>query len=194
MSLPPRQRRSSVRKSGTRMVASSAHRLWHRNWCLIFVNVFNLVMLVSSNFINQHVDYNMRFNWGAMHYRMNSERYHFAKQCRNIWPQESYGGHADISLSHKIDSLIASMWVQGPARIPRLWTDAWLIFLQKPAKSGEEAKHYRPIGLQCPAGKVAITIIAKRLKPKVLDWLVETKTAVWIFSWSGHLWSFASSV
>ena len=75
------------------------------------------------------------------------------------------------SLSHKIDSLIASMWVQGPARIPRLWTDAWLIFLQKPAKSGEEAKHYRPIGLQCPAGKVAITIIAKRLKPKVLDWL-----------------------
>ena len=75
------------------------------------------------------------------------------------------------SLSHKIDSLIASMWVPGPARIPRLWTDAWLFFLQKPAKSGEAAKHYRPIGLQCPAGKVAISIIAKRLKPRILDWL-----------------------
>ena len=38
--------------------------------------------------------------------------------------------------------------------IPQNWSDAHLVLIRKPAKSGKEAGHYRPIGLQDQLGKL----------------------------------------
>ena len=52
-------------------------------------------------------------------------------------------------------SILQTHWKSDPTRVPQAWSDAYLILIRKPDKTGKEAGHYRPIGLQDQLGKLA---------------------------------------
>ena len=52
-----------------------------------------------------------------------------------------------------LEHVINSGWLEG-IRIPQGWSDAYLVLIRKPGKSGKEPGHHRPIGLQDQVGKL----------------------------------------
>ena len=44
--------------------------------------------------------------------------------------------------------------MEASTAVPQHWSDAHLVLIRKPAKTGKEAGHYRPIGLQDQLGKL----------------------------------------
>ena len=50
--------------------------------------------------------------------------------------------------------MIDHQWTEDSATVPQHWSDAHLVLIRKPAKTGKEAGHYRPIGLQDQLGKL----------------------------------------
>ena len=56
-------------------------------------------------------------------------------------------------------SILQHHWQNDPTRVFQAWTDAYLILIRKPNKTGKEAGHYRPIGLQDQLGKLTFTTI-----------------------------------
>ena len=56
-------------------------------------------------------------------------------------------------------SILQHHWQNDPTRVLQAWTDAYLILIRKPNKTGKEAGHYRPIGLQDQLGKLTFKTI-----------------------------------
>ena len=57
-------------------------------------------------------------------------------------------------VAEKVCQVIGHQWTETSTAIPQHWSDAHLVLIRKPAKSGKEAGHYRPIGLQDQLGKL----------------------------------------
>ena len=57
-------------------------------------------------------------------------------------------------VADKVCQVIDHQWTETSTVIPQPWSDAHLVLIRKPAKSGKEAGHYRPIGLQDQLGKL----------------------------------------
>ena len=51
-------------------------------------------------------------------------------------------------VAEKVCQVIGHQWTETSKAIPQNWSDAHLVLIRKPAKSGKEAGRYRPIGLQ----------------------------------------------
>ena len=55
-----------------------------------------------------------------------------------------------------VSRVVNQAWSEGTASIPKSWSDAFLVLLPKPDKSGADPKHLRPIGLQDQVGKLTL--------------------------------------
>ena len=62
---------------------------------------------------------------------------------------------SDITAA-QVCRVLDSKWCQRPTAVPQRWSDAHLVLIRKPAKTGKEAGHYRPIGLQDQLGKALV--------------------------------------
>ena len=72
-----------------------------------------------------------------------------------------YGGSALTSLRPKSAECSIDTWCQRPTAVPQRWSDAHLVLIRKPAKTGKEAGHYRPIGLQDQLGKLTFKALVE---------------------------------
>ena len=57
--------------------------------------------------------------------------------------------------------MLNTNWTPQPNRVPRPWSDAHLVLIRKPAKTGKEEGHYRPIGLQDQLGKLTFKALVE---------------------------------
>ena len=57
-------------------------------------------------------------------------------------------------VAEKVSSVIEQRWSTTSKVVPQNWSDAHLVLIRKPAKTGKEAGHNRPIGLQDQLGKL----------------------------------------
>ena len=57
-------------------------------------------------------------------------------------------------VAEKVSCVIEQQWNATSKVVPQHWSDAHLVLIRKPAKTGKEAGHYRPIGLQDQLGKL----------------------------------------
>ena len=71
---------------------------------------------------------------------------------------------ADLTAT-KLEQVLSDSWSQGPIRIPQGWSDAHLVILCKPGKSGKESGHHRPMGLQDQVGKLVFKHILEPYVP-----------------------------
>ena len=55
-----------------------------------------------------------------------------------------------------VSRVVNPTWIKGTASIPKGWSDAFLVLLPKPDKSGADPRHLRPIGLQDQVGKLTL--------------------------------------
>ena len=53
-----------------------------------------------------------------------------------------------------ITTVLNGSWEVGPITIPQGWSDAHLVLIKKPGKTGKDPNHHRPIGLQGQLGKI----------------------------------------
>ena len=67
---------------------------------------------------------------------------------------------SDITAA-QICRVLDDKWCQRPTAVPQKWSDAHLVLLRKPAKTGKEAGHYRPIGLQDQLGKLTFKALVE---------------------------------
>ena len=63
--------------------------------------------------------------------------------------------------------MINSGWLNAPIRIPQGWSDASLVLIRKPGKSGNEPGHHRPIGLQDQVGKLVFRHVLEPYVPHI---------------------------
>ena len=57
-------------------------------------------------------------------------------------------------IATRVCHVLDKNWTPQPNSVPRIWSDAHLVLIRKPAKTGKEEGHYRPIGLQDQLGKL----------------------------------------
>ena len=57
--------------------------------------------------------------------------------------------------------MLDGRWCQRPTAVPQKWSDAHLVLIRKPAKTGKDAGHYRPIGLQDQLGKLTFKALVE---------------------------------
>ena len=72
---------------------------------------------------------------------------------RKAVPRAIWRLGADLTAA-KTEEVINGCWTCGPIQVPRGWSDAYLVLIRKPGKSGNEPDHHRPIGLQDQVGKI----------------------------------------
>ena len=60
-------------------------------------------------------------------------------------------------------------WSTKNARVDVEWRDTSLALIPKSAKSGKDPEHYRPIGLQCPLGKITFAAAIQPLKAHIYE-------------------------
>ena len=60
---------------------------------------------------------------------------------------------ADLAAT-TIATTLSGSWNNGPISIPQGWSDAHLVLINKPGKTGRDPNHHRPIGLQDQLGKI----------------------------------------
>ena len=68
-------------------------------------------------------------------------------------PSSTWRLCSDI-VAEKVCQIMEQQWTDTSKTIPQNWSDAHLVLIRKPAKSGKEAGRYRPIGLQDELGKL----------------------------------------
>ena len=61
---------------------------------------------------------------------------------------------ADLAAT-TIANILNGCWDVGPITIPQGWSDARLVLIKKPDKTGKDPNRHRPIGLQDQLGKIA---------------------------------------
>ena len=59
---------------------------------------------------------------------------------------------ADLAAT-TIATTLNGSWMHGPISVPQGWSDAHLVLIKKPGKTGRDPNHHRPIGLQDLRGK-----------------------------------------
>ena len=67
---------------------------------------------------------------------------------------------SDITAA-QVCRVLDDKWCKRPTAVPQNWSDAHLVLLRKPAKTGKEAGHYRPIGLQDQLGKLTFKALVE---------------------------------
>ena len=60
---------------------------------------------------------------------------------------------ADLAAT-TIATALNGSWTSGPISVPQGWSDAHLVLIKKPGKTGRDPNHHRPIGLQDQLGKI----------------------------------------
>ena len=60
---------------------------------------------------------------------------------------------ADLAAT-TIATTLNGSWTYGPISVPQGWSDAHLVLIKKPGKTGRDPSRHRPIGLQDQLGKV----------------------------------------
>ena len=73
---------------------------------------------------------------------------------------------ADLTAT-KLEQGINSGWLNASIRIPQGWSDAYLVLIRKPGKSGKEPGHHRPIGLQDQVGKLVFRHVLEPYVPHI---------------------------
>ncbi|OLP79823.1 hypothetical protein AK812_SmicGene39847 [Symbiodinium microadriaticum] len=63
--------------------------------------------------------------------------------------------------------VLDSRWRHSPVAVPSDWSDAHLVVMRKPAKTGKEPGHYRPIGLQDQLGKLTFKTVVEPFRPLI---------------------------
>ena len=66
-----------------------------------------------------------------------------------------------------VSRVVNDEWADGKASVPKSWSDAFLVLLPKPNKSGAEPKHLRPIGLQDQVGKLTLQVLLAPYKDQI---------------------------
>ncbi|CAE7226209.1 unnamed protein product, partial [Symbiodinium natans] len=64
-------------------------------------------------------------------------------------------------IATRVCHVLNTNWTPQPNRVPRTWSDAHLVLIRKPAKTGKEEGHYRPIGLQDQLGKLTFKALVE---------------------------------
>ena len=80
---------------------------------------------------------------------------------RHLAPNAAWKGLAEL-LAPKLRG-----WYEerGSLAFPRLWTDAWIVWLAKPNKPPDKPSNLRPIALQDGGGKAVAKAIQKAISP-----------------------------
>ena len=68
-------------------------------------------------------------------------------------PSATWRLFADLAAT-TITTVLNGSWEVGPITIPQGWSDAHLVLIKKPGKTGRDPNRHRPIGLQDQLGKI----------------------------------------
>ena len=69
--------------------------------------------------------------------------------------------------------LLCHWWIDRPPVIPQSWKDGWLRYVPKPGKAPSHPSMLRPLALTDPFGKVAMQLVALRVRTQAWSHLVE---------------------
>ena len=54
------------------------------------------------------------------------------------------------------ERVLDGCWTNGPIQVPQGWSDAHLVLIKKPGKTGRDPNHHRPISIQDKLGKLTL--------------------------------------
>ena len=70
-------------------------------------------------------------------------------------PSATWRLRADLAAT-TIATTLNGSWTYGLISVPQGWSDAHLVLIKKPGKTGRDPNHHRPIGLQDQLGKITL--------------------------------------